>query len=128
MHIRVKWKPAAFRTRGSPILKWENDTNRGLKVTKICHWKKQAKSRLNGNGSLSRLMLIKSCSADRKRRIRKYQGTGTLVAKYNSDNSILVFPRAYHTLVPGTEGDISSLSLMKKSLTCRLQKKCPICG
>jgi hypothetical protein len=41
----TEWKSTAFRPRGRPKMKREDDVKQDLKVMKIYRWKKQAKSR-----------------------------------------------------------------------------------
>ena len=41
----TEWKSVAFKQRGRPKIKKEEQVKRESKVTTICHWKMQAKSR-----------------------------------------------------------------------------------
>jgi hypothetical protein len=44
----TEWKPIAFRQRGGPKMRREDDVKRDLKVAKIyliCHWEKLAEVR-----------------------------------------------------------------------------------
>jgi hypothetical protein len=41
----TEWKSIAFRPRRRQKISWEVDVKHDLKVTKICHWRKQATGR-----------------------------------------------------------------------------------
>jgi hypothetical protein len=60
----MEWKPIACRPTGRLKMKWKADVKCDVKVMKICHWKKQAKCSMTGNGSLSRPKLTNSCSTE----------------------------------------------------------------
>lgn len=38
------WKSIAFRQRGRPKMRWQDDIQHNLKVMKIDHWKRRDKS------------------------------------------------------------------------------------